>query len=232
MTPNSVPSRRCVLLFARSPRAEERAKRLPGGAVLFGLAAARVEAAVAALAGVDLVAVGSEAQWGRTFGERLANAFARCRSMGYDEIVAVPGDVPQLEEAHLAAAFDALTGRDIVLGPSADGGVWLIGVHGDAGDLFAGVPWLTAGVFAALVANAPCAAVLTELLDVDGRAGLVPLARAARLAADGALSGAVASLLAPAPTVPGSAPRRAPAAPLFGRFSTRAPPSLAAASSY
>jgi uncharacterized protein len=230
VSPESVPSRRCVLLFARSPRAEERAKRLPGAAALFGLAAFRVEAAVAALAGVDLVAVGPDAQRGRTFGERLANAFAGCRSRGYDQVVAVPGDVPQLAEAHLAAAFDALAAREVVFGPSADGGVWLIGVRGDAGGLLAGVPWLTASVFAALMANAPRAAVLTELLDVDGRAGLAPLARAARAAADRDLAAAVAILLVPVRAVPGVAPRRALAAPLFDRFSARAPPSLSTSS--
>jgi 2-phospho-L-lactate guanylyltransferase (CobY/MobA/RfbA family) len=106
------------------------------------------------------------------------NAFEDVRAAGYAEIVAVPGDVPGLSEPHLSAAFRALETRDIVLGPSPDGGVWLIGSHAetDLSDLFENVPWRTAGVFSALVRNAPRAALLNALLDVDRPSDLAALA--------------------------------------------------------
>ncbi len=148
----------------------------------------------------------------------------RARAAGYTEIVAVPGDVPGVSAAHLNAAFRALETRDIVLGPSPDGGVWLIGSRAgtDLSDLFERVPWRTAGVFSGLVRNAPGAALLDALLDVDRPSDLAVLASEPGL--DPALAALLRSLR-PAPVFPtrirlarthGSrpvAPARAPPAP-------------------
>lgn len=209
--PATSATARCVLLFARPPRAEARAKRLDrpglpagggGGAeALFGRFRDRLLAAVAALPGVDLVVVGPAGareraagvralpQRGATFAERLGNAFADARALGYEAVVAVPADVPALGTRQLAAAFERLASRAAVLGPSPDGGVYLIGAHGPAGRLLAGVHWRTPRVFAELAANAPDAAVLEPLHDVDGRAGL------AAAAADPGLAPELAALL-------------------------------------
>jgi len=167
------PRRRCVLLFARAPRAEATVKGLRGGEALFALSQGRVRSAVAALPGIELVFVPPAAQAGTGFGERLEAAFRDAARGGYEEIVAVPGDVPELTARDLAAAFRALSERDTVLGPSPDGGVWLIGLRaGEASfsDFFERVPWLTPGVFEALLSNAPSAAVLSRKNDVDRRA--------------------------------------------------------------
>jgi hypothetical protein len=162
--------RRCVLLFARAPRAEAAVKGLRGGEALFALSQGRVRDAVAALPGIELVLVPPAAQAGSGFGERLEAAFRGAARGGYEEIVAVPGDVPELTAGDLAAAFRALSVSDTVLGPSRDGGVWLIGLR-VAGvslpDLFERVPWRTPRVLAALLVNAPKAFLLEELLDVD-----------------------------------------------------------------
>ena len=91
-------------------------------------------------------------------------------------MVAVPTDVPALGARQLAAAFERLERGPAVLGPSPDGGVYLIGARGPAGRLLAGVHWRTPRVFAELAANAPEAAVLEPLHDVDGRAGLAAAA--------------------------------------------------------
>lgn len=177
-------------------------KNMPGGGRLFAFSMRRVLDAARAL-GVDLVLAGDGpapegarflAQRGRGFGERLRNAFQDARALGYSEIVAVPGDVPGLSEARLAAAFRALETRNIVLGPSPDGGVWLIGmrVGAEVSDLFERVPWRTAGVFSALVRNAPGAAHLLALLDVDRPSDLASLASEADL--DPALAALLRSL--------------------------------------
>src|ERR1035441_298122 len=89
--------RRCVLLFARAPRAEASAKGLRGGEALFALAQGRVRDAVAALPGVELVLVPQATQAGTNFGEKLEAAFRNAVRRGYEEIVAVPGDVPELK---------------------------------------------------------------------------------------------------------------------------------------
>jgi glycosyltransferase A (GT-A) superfamily protein (DUF2064 family) len=161
-------------------------KRMPGSVPLFAFSMRRASEVTCSL-GVDLVLASDgtapeEArvfrQRGHGFGDRLKNAFADARARGYAEIVAVPGDVPGVSEAQLAAAFHALETRDVVLGPSPDGGVWLIGSRAgtDLSELFERVPWRTSGVFSALVRNAPGAALLNALSDVDRPSDLAVLA--------------------------------------------------------
>src|SRR5439155_9629378 len=71
----------------------------------------------------------------------------------------------------------ALThGADVVLGPAADGGYYLIGLRGPAPGLFAGIAWGTAGVLEATLARAAAAGLAVHLLspsfDVDQLADL------------------------------------------------------------
>lgn len=199
----AVRSRRCVLLFARAPRAEAAAKGLRSGEALFALSQCRVRDAVAELPGVELVLVPPAKQAGTLFGEKLEAAFRNAARRGYDEIVAVPGDVPELTARDLAAAFLALSESDTVLGPSRDGGVWLIGLRAGAvslSDLFERVPWLTTRVFDTLVGNAPNAVLLGELPDIDRRADALRMRRGARLAFDVELVEALGILLGVSPS--------------------------------
>jgi len=210
----SVPApSRCVLLFARAPRAEAAVKRLRGGEALFALAQGRVRAAVAALPGVELVLVPPAAQAGADFGGKLEAAFGDAMRRGYEEIVAVPGDVPEL--------------TDVVLGPSRDGGVWLIGLRAEAvvlSGLFERIPWRTPHVRDALVANAPAAVLLGELVDVDRRADALRMRGETRMASDIELAAALEELLGasstlrPFTTAPASLPPLSPAP------ASRAPP--------
>ena len=195
---------RCVVLFSRSPLTEGALKSMPGGGRLFEFSARRVAEAVRNLVGVDLMLAGDGPapegarllpQRGGEFGERLKNAFEDARSAGYSEIVTVPGDVPGISSAHLAAAFRALETRAAVIGPSVDGGVWLIGLRAGAAplsSLFLGVPWRTARVLSSLVRNAPDAALLDVLRDVDRPSDLAALAGEQRL--DPALAALLRSL--------------------------------------
>jgi glycosyltransferase A (GT-A) superfamily protein (DUF2064 family) len=220
---------RCVLLFARAPRAEAAAKGLCQGEALFTLARNRVVQAVAALPDVELVFVPPAAQSGENFGERLESAFREAALRGYGEIVAVPGDVPALATRDLDAAFRALSGSDTVLGPSRDGGVWLIGLRAGTvslSDFFEGVPWLTSRVLGALVSNAPGSAVLSERGDVDLRADALRMLRAARVALDSDLVAALGILLGVSPSIRAAGASFAALAPLSLPLHSRAPPLL------
>jgi glycosyltransferase A (GT-A) superfamily protein (DUF2064 family) len=172
---------RCIILFARSPRAEEEAKRIRRGHRLFAHLRQRIIDAAGAVEGVDLVEVTSEpaagtARWlpqrGETFDVRLRNAFDDVRALGYGQVVAIPIDVPGLEARDLDEAFELLTSHDHVLGPSPDGGVYLIGVRCDPATLFHGVHWNTPSVFSEMIANDSAAAVLRMLHDVDAATDL------------------------------------------------------------
>jgi glycosyltransferase A (GT-A) superfamily protein (DUF2064 family) len=228
------PRTRCVLVFSRSAFLEARAKRMPAARKLFAcarrrvLAAARscgVDVVVAAPGGPGLAPSGSTslAQRGSTFSERLLNALADARRLGYQEIAVVPGDVPGLQGDHLHGAFARLRAYPTVLGPSPDGGVYLLGVRGDFTHVLAGVPWCTARVFARLLTNAGRAAVMPPLADVDGHAHLRALRAASDL--DAEMSLLVTALLAraagprPVPPAASSDPHRFP-------FASRPPPSL------
>jgi 2-phospho-L-lactate guanylyltransferase (CobY/MobA/RfbA family) len=191
-------------------------KRMPGRGALFAFSARRVAEAARALGRADLILAGDGPapegarvvpQRGRGFGERLKNALEDARAAGYAEIVVVPGDVPGISAAHLDAAFRALEAQDTVLGPSPDGGVWLIGLRfgGTAlPDFFEEVPWRTASVLSALVRNAPGAALLGLLLDVDRPSDL------AALASEPGLDPVLAALLRSLRHVPASSARVRP----------------------
>ncbi|MBT8445500.1 MAG: DUF2064 domain-containing protein, partial [Gammaproteobacteria bacterium] len=56
--------------------------------------------------------------------------------------VLVGSDIPHLDAAHIEAAAAALrSGADAVLGPSDDGGFYLVGLRRPAAALFAGIDW-------------------------------------------------------------------------------------------
>jgi rSAM/selenodomain-associated transferase 1 len=44
-------------------------------------------------------------------------------------VVVIGSDVPHVNAGHLAEAFQKLAGSDAVLGPSSDGGYWLVGLR-------------------------------------------------------------------------------------------------------
>lgn len=225
----TMPSRACVLVFARPPRAEARAKGLVSAEPLFDLAARRLAAAVAALPGVDLVAVGAGPgalrQRGRDFGERLGNAFADARALGYDTIVAVPGDVPGLGFLQLRRAFEFLRERPFVLGPSPDGGVYLLGCRGRGEHVLAGVRWQTGFVLHDLLARAGGAPLLPALADLDSASDLPRLVRAA--ASDPALVALLRQIRAAGMERPAPEEERPALRLRVSRLAPRGPPTTA-----
>ena len=75
-------------------------------------------------------------------GERMQTAFLEAFHGGCRRVVLLGTDIPELRTDYLEQAFDALTGHDLVLGPSTDGGYWLIGLNHSV-DLFQGIKWGT-----------------------------------------------------------------------------------------
>jgi rSAM/selenodomain-associated transferase 1 len=71
---------------------------------------------------------------------------AALRAAGRRPSVVVGCDIPELDAAAVAEALRALSTGDVVLGPSRDGGYWLIGWRGTAPGLrlLDGVRWSTA----------------------------------------------------------------------------------------
>lgn len=57
-------------------------------------------------------------------------------------VVLIGGDIPGVQQAHIAHAFKQLGQHELVFGPATDGGFWLVGKHGQVPDgLFDNVRW-------------------------------------------------------------------------------------------
>jgi len=67
------------------------------------------------------------AQSGGDIGERMGHAIADCPP---GPTILIGADIPAVTPSHIARAFDALRGNDVVFGPAADGGFWLVGASG------------------------------------------------------------------------------------------------------
>ena len=74
-------------------------------------------------------------------GDRLAHAATFANPS--DSLVFLGGDCPELAGEHLRAAETALAAGRVVIGPSLDGGYYLLGGPGPLPDLFSGMPWST-----------------------------------------------------------------------------------------
>ncbi len=84
-------------------------------------------------------------QSGQHLGERMKNAFLSAQSKGYKKAVLIGTDIPDINPNHIERAFHELERKGLVIGPSDDGGYWLIGMHLERPllDIFDGVEWGT-----------------------------------------------------------------------------------------
>ena len=94
-------------------------------------------------------------QQGATLGERLAEATTSAfASEPKSRIVIIGTDSPWLTARELEAVFAALAQTPVCLGPTDDGGYYLIGLSRQAPSLFEGIAWSTAAVFEQTLAQA------------------------------------------------------------------------------
>jgi rSAM/selenodomain-associated transferase 1 len=119
-------------------------------------------------------------QTGRDLGERLLNGVRRLCDDGYERVIVIGADVPHVRDAWLDEAERQLDVADIVLGPSDDGGYYLVAMRA-AHDIFTGIPMGTPRVLDDTLAKAAGAGLGVHLLprsfDIDGADDLVRLRR-------------------------------------------------------
>ena len=75
-------------------------------------------------------------QEGDDLGARMHHAMERVLALGYDTCILTGADLPRMAAAHLASGFEALTGADVVFGPTADGGYYLVGLKRPCAAIF------------------------------------------------------------------------------------------------
>jgi rSAM/selenodomain-associated transferase 1 len=82
-----------------------------------------------------------ERQRGRDLGARLERAFAEAFRRGAEKVAAIGTDTPWMGRGRIETALEWLDGDDVVLGPSADGGYYLVGARRFLPALFRGIGW-------------------------------------------------------------------------------------------
>ena len=87
-------------------------------------------------------------QAGADLGERMRNAFEWGFSKGFQKVLLLGGDTPTLPADFIKEAIDRLDSFDVVVGPSIDGGYYLIGGRVPIPALFEGIAWGTNTVMA------------------------------------------------------------------------------------
>ena len=81
------------------------------------------------------------AQQGETLGERLQNAFTNLLKEEGSYAVIIGSDSPDIPLLAIKRAYTKLKHKDVVLGPSADGGYYLVGLKKQIPELFENIPW-------------------------------------------------------------------------------------------
>jgi uncharacterized protein len=113
------------------------------------------------------------AQRGDKFGERLLSAAEDILACGYESVCLIDSDSPTVPKAAFDQAVRELAreGDRIVLGPSQDGGYYLIGLKRAHAEVFENISWSTASVCEETVARAQEAGLEVVMLplwyDVD-----------------------------------------------------------------
>jgi len=110
-------------------------------------------------------------QQGHDLGQRMYNAFAQAFQGGAGQVCIIGSDCPGIAPQHITQAFQALQSHDLVLGPSQDGGYYLLGMRQPHKMLFQNIAWSTPQVRTQTLAAAQQAGLsvleLPVLNDVD-----------------------------------------------------------------
>ncbi len=104
-------------------------------------------------------------------GERLQRAFQQALAAGAKRVVVIGADCPDVTAQDIEMAWTSLMQVDVVIGPAADGGYWLLGLARLYSVLFQNIPWSTNQVLRETLARAQEASlrvqVLSQYSDVD-----------------------------------------------------------------
>ena len=85
-------------------------------------------------------------------GRRMATFLQRQLDAGAEAVVLLGSDSPHVPVELIDQAFRELAANDVVLGPAADGGYYLLGIARRLPPIFADIPWGTSQVLARTLA--------------------------------------------------------------------------------
>ncbi len=105
------------------------------------------------------------AQTGRGLAAGLASVFQHFAIPGHRGVIAFNSDSPHLPASVLEAAFDVVETCDLVVGPTHDGGYYLVGARASHPGLFSNDGMGTANALEALTARARELGLSVQLID-------------------------------------------------------------------
>jgi len=103
-------------------------------------------------------------------GDKIEHAFTEVFKQN-EKVIIIGSDCAQLSANHIQQAIDALDDNNVVIGPSLDGGYYLLGMDSNFQFLFEGIEWSTASVFETTknkaLAQGLSVAEIEKLSDID-----------------------------------------------------------------
>lgn len=164
-------------------------------------------------------------QQGTGFEERFLGALEQVAALGFERLVAIGSDTPELEPLDLRRALDCEP-DEAVIGPSRDGGVYLLSLRREQLPLLRGLPWQRPGLFRALLSRVRVHGAACRLLpvrcDVDEASAVRSLRPLLERLCQRYLGVALSGRLACAKPLLRSRPPRL--VPVLGLAPSRAPP--------
>jgi uncharacterized protein len=103
-------------------------------------------------------------QKGKGLGDKMRQAFIDRFAEGYKKVVIIGSDSPSLPVSYINQALES--DKDLILGPSTDGGYYLIAMTGKVSEVFDGIAWGTEQVLDETLNRVKKAVVSLELLPV------------------------------------------------------------------
>lgn len=105
------------------------------------------------------------AQGDGDLGRRMVDALERAFADGADRVILIGVDCPGVTDAIITEAFARLDSADVVMGPSFDGGYYLIGMKKPHKALFTDIPFGTGDTLQKTLASARRASIRVSLLE-------------------------------------------------------------------
>lgn len=82
-------------------------------------------------------------QIGNDLGQKMFLAFKEAFKLGYEKVLIIGTDCPEIRTVHLQTAMEKLDTNEVVFGPAKDGGYYLLGLKKLYTFIFEGIPWST-----------------------------------------------------------------------------------------
>jgi rSAM/selenodomain-associated transferase 1 len=91
----------------------------------------------------NLPGFNKNAQAGEDLGSRMYNAFKECFERGYTKVIIIGSDCYELNTSMIDEAYRQLDRQDVVIGPTFDGGYYLLGLTQLLPEIFENKSWST-----------------------------------------------------------------------------------------